>query len=117
LPLACRAGIGAAYLLYAEIGHQVARQGHDAISSRAVVSSRRKAWILGSRLPQLAIPSAKPVDDAAPECAFLLDSIALQRRATPALWWRLPQRFGRLIELLAQLEHRERRIARRAVMG
>ncbi|MDC6171039.1 phytoene/squalene synthase family protein, partial [Paucibacter sp. XJ19-41] len=38
LPMACRPGINAARLLYAEIGHEVARAGGDSVSRRAVVS-------------------------------------------------------------------------------
>ena len=37
LPLGCRPGIGAARLLYAEIGHEVLRRGGDSVGGRAVV--------------------------------------------------------------------------------
>ena len=46
LPLDCRPGIQAARLLYAEIGHEVARRGGDSIVRRAVVSAPRKAALL-----------------------------------------------------------------------
>jgi phytoene synthase len=38
----CRPGIYAARLLYAEIGHEVARNGYDSVSRRAVVPGSRK---------------------------------------------------------------------------
>jgi len=46
LPLACRPGINAARFLYAEIGHEVARQGLDSVARRARVPAARKAWLL-----------------------------------------------------------------------
>ena len=46
LPLACRPGINAARLLYAEIGHEVARRGFDSVSARAHVWARRKLGLL-----------------------------------------------------------------------
>ncbi len=46
LPTACRPGIGAARVLYREIGREVQRRGCDSVSSRAVVARRRKAWLL-----------------------------------------------------------------------
>ena len=56
LPLGCRLGIGAASLLYAEIGREVARRGHDSVSGRAVVSGRRKIQVLGTSLVGTALP-------------------------------------------------------------
>ena len=43
LPLNCRLGIGAAGLLYAEIGREVGRRGMDSVSDRAVVSRAPQA--------------------------------------------------------------------------
>lgn len=50
LPLACRPGIHAARLLYAEIGREVASNGWDSVSRRAVVPGWRKARILAGAL-------------------------------------------------------------------
>lgn len=46
LPLDCRPGIHAARLMYAEIGHQVARRGFDSVGGRARVPAPRKLWLL-----------------------------------------------------------------------
>src|SRR4051794_1657885 len=54
VPLACRRGIGAARWIYAEIGHEVARQGFDSVSRRAVVSGRRKAVLLARSFGAIA---------------------------------------------------------------
>jgi phytoene synthase len=69
LPPTCRPGIQAARVLYAEIGHEVARRGCDSVSQRAVVPRRRKAVLLLQALATGALaprPSGKalPVLDA-----------------------------------------------------
>jgi 15-cis-phytoene synthase len=46
LPPDCRAAICAASLIYAEIGHQLRRNGLDSVSSRTVVSTSRKLVLL-----------------------------------------------------------------------
>jgi len=46
LPLACRPGINAARLMYAEVGHEVGRAGCDSVNRRAVVPGGRKGWLL-----------------------------------------------------------------------
>jgi len=47
LPRDCRAAIWAARLIYAEIGHQLRRDGLDSVTHRAVVGSTRKLALLG----------------------------------------------------------------------
>ena len=49
LPIGCRFGIGAAALLYAEIGREVGRRNMDAVSGRAVVPVGRKVGALVDR--------------------------------------------------------------------
>ena len=46
LPVSCRPGIHAARTLYADIGHQVARDGLNPLAGRARVPGRRKALLL-----------------------------------------------------------------------
>jgi phytoene synthase len=50
LPAVSRPGVHAARLLYAEIGQQLRRQGHDAVSRRAQVGLLRKLALLGAAL-------------------------------------------------------------------
>lgn len=50
LPLDCRPGIRAARNLYAEIGHQLRRDGCDSVSRRTVVPSMRKAWVVSAAI-------------------------------------------------------------------
>jgi phytoene synthase len=47
LPTRCAVAIRAARLIYAEIGTVIARRGCDVRAGRAVVSRRRKLWLLG----------------------------------------------------------------------
>ncbi len=116
LPLACRPGMHAARLLYAEIGREVRRQGLDSVSRRAVVPAARKARLLALALSATAAPTA--VDPAPPlaETRFLVDAIAAAPRPLPlSALPPLPlaersfdERVGWLVDLFARLERRER---------
>lgn len=46
LPRDCRIAIRAARLIYADIGRVIERRAHDSVTARAVVSTRRKLWLL-----------------------------------------------------------------------
>ncbi len=110
LPLACRFGIGAARLLYAEIGAEVARRGLNSVSSRAVVSGRRKAWVLTRNLAADAISFQSPQAEVMREAAWLVEDVAIAppRAKLPEAWWNVPERMRNFIDLLERLEQRER---------
>jgi phytoene synthase len=82
LPLACRPGIGAARLIYAEIGREVQRRGLDSVSSRAVVPRARKLTLLARSLAAAPLASAGPALAHPPlaETRFLVQAVA----ASPA---------------------------------
>ncbi|MEL6478236.1 MAG: phytoene/squalene synthase family protein [Pseudomonadota bacterium] len=115
LPLACRPAIFAARHLYAEIGREVERQGMDSVTRRAVVSGQRKRQILprvagamitlhgGLRAPCLA------------ETQFLLDAVA--DAPQPVKSHQVGANLGRLIEMLAEMEDREKSGTRSKVVG
>jgi 15-cis-phytoene synthase len=119
LPLACRPGINAARLLYAEIGHEVARQGLDSISGRAVVSRPRKAWVLAKALTGSSSTNAGSAAPPLPANRFLLDAVAAAeltcRKPSPprsAGGWRWSRRLDdrvvwviKLFERLERAEH------------
>lgn len=113
LPLACRPGINAARLVYAAIGHQVARQGHDSVSRRAVVPRWRKAGLLAWSF--LAMWPAQPAQPAPclEAVRFLVAAGALPGPvAAPAwAWWQLGRRLDAraawVIELFDRLERRQ----------
>jgi phytoene synthase len=113
LPLTYRFGIGAAGLLYAEIGREVSRRGLDAVSARAIVSGRRKACVLATGLARVALPTAPPDGVPMQEAAFLLSAVMEDARAAATRhaslpWWRPHDQMRWLIELLERLEQRQR---------
>jgi 15-cis-phytoene synthase len=106
LPPDCRLGIAAARHIYAAIGTEVARAGHDSVTERARTSRKQKLLLMGQAavgaattlvLPRPAQLHARPV----PEVAFLIDAAA---KRSPR-----PQRSEALLAILAQLEARDRR--------
>jgi phytoene synthase len=109
LPVGCRLGIGAASLLYAEIGREVARRGHDPVSGRAVVSASRKLRVLAAGLPTIGIPLRPLSNEVLPEGAFLVEAVMRAAWRQPKLspWWNIPERVLWVIDLFGRLEQRE----------
>jgi phytoene synthase len=112
LPVGCRFGIGAARLLYAEIGREVARRGMDSVSGRAVVSKGRKVAVLAGGLASIAVPLRKLHRTTVPEGAFLVDAVVrtqVQAVTGPGTlpWWALTDRLLWTLDLFARLEQRE----------
>jgi len=112
LPRACRPAIRAARLLYAEIGHEVRRRGHDSMSSRAVAPTRRKAVLLSRALsvgPRLKYDASVQTLDA---ILFLVDAVQHMPHPVaarmPAAWWRYDQRLLRVLALFEDLGYRDR---------
>jgi phytoene synthase len=111
LPAFARPGVHAARLLYAEIGHELRRQGHDAIHWRARVGARRKLVLLGGALRAALAVSAQGFAAPVEAAQFLVNAAGngaeLPRRALPsAAVARAPQQ-GRvewLIDLFERLE-------------
>ncbi|MFN4192359.1 MAG: 15-cis-phytoene synthase [Tabrizicola sp.] len=106
LPADCRLGIAAARHIYAAIGTEVARAGHDSVTRRARTSRGQKLVLMGKAagaavlthlMPQPAQLHARPV----PEVAFLVEAAG----RCPAR----AQRSETLLAILAQLEARDRR--------
>ncbi|MEM8785005.1 MAG: phytoene/squalene synthase family protein [Pseudomonadota bacterium] len=106
LPLSCRPAIRAAALIYREIGREVARNGFDSISVRAVTDNHRKIELLayGSLTPFPLVPvSTAPTD---PSVAFLVEAAASARGPAPPRT--ADAKFGRLLELMARSAEHER---------
>ena len=106
LPLSCRPAIFAARYIYAGIGGQVARNGHDSVGPRARTGGAEKlGWLALASLraggtlvmPRSALIYARPL----PETAFLVD--AASRDAAPQTG-----RAEALVAVLGQLERRDR---------
>jgi phytoene synthase len=82
LPRDCRAAIVAARLIYAEIGHQLRRDGLNPVDRRAVVGRSRKLALLSRAwwplLPSSELAQRPPL----PAIAYLVD-VCVQAGATP----------------------------------
>ena len=113
LPRACRPGIGAARRLYAGIGEQVARHGHDSVSRRAAVPPGRKLRLLARALSDAAWASHRPGPVPALDATrFLVDAVAAAPsppRPAPRVppWRALDDRIAWLCTLFDQLDARQ----------
>jgi 15-cis-phytoene synthase len=116
LPRGCRPGINAARFLYAAIGHEVARQGGDSVSRRAVVPGRRKARLLLRAVLTRAAPCTGVPPPALAANRHLIDAAMRSRPPSSGAtrfhpWWRLGARAGWMLDLFERVE--QRRQARR----
>lgn len=115
LPFACRPAIWSARKLYAEIGAEVARADHDAVTQRAVVSKARKLALLGAATRAAAWPRGRKLEDweapPLPEVRFLVDALAAEQTAGPRrgamAWWRYGRRFRRILDMVIDLDDRK----------
>lgn len=120
LPRDCRIGIHAARLLYAEIGHEVARRGYDSIGGRAVVGTARKLRLLAAAFNASLIDDrqhgAETLDlPPLEETRFLVEAVRAHPQglvgepARPDIgWWDIGRRVTWTIELFTRLEMEER---------
>jgi phytoene synthase len=109
LPAACRPGMFAARLLYAEIGREVARRGYDSVSQRAVVNWQRKTRLLLNAVLEAGFGRRHCSEAPLEECLFLLDSLAEPAESQPVRRRRpgVRERVVWLTELFERLERRE----------
>jgi phytoene synthase len=115
LPADCRPAIEAARVLYAAIGHEVARRGGDSVSQRAVVPGRRKAVLLVRALARGAIsrprpgPSPDPLDAVRHlvEAAAIGEAPVLRQRPMASL-----ERAVWVIDLFERQAHRRQQAHR-----
>jgi phytoene synthase len=104
LPLACRPGIRAAALLYADIGRAVRRRGCDSVTARATVPAARKLQLLSVAALGGRFDPARACAEPPPEIRFLLDAAPAQGLA-PA---RSPGSIDTLLAIFERLERRDR---------
>ena len=116
LPGSCQPGIRAARLLYAEIGHVVARNNYDSISQRAIVPVSRKAW-LAAKAMMGGLGTAHALEpQIAPQGAHLVHAVLAMPAASihhahnapiKRPWWDMQHRMLWLLDLFERLERRE----------
>ena len=86
LPKDCRPAILAARLIYAEIGHQLRRNGLNSVNHRAVVGTPTKLMLLGqSHLSAAWIKAAEHPPKPLDAIAYLVDGCMAQKACEPAL--------------------------------
>ena len=105
LPASARPGILAARHIYAAIGARLRAQGHDSVTQRATTGTARKLGLLSLAIaqsmaiglwPRSAVLHAPPM----PETRFLVEAAAQGAPQVP--------RAAAVLDILAQLEHRDR---------
>ena len=109
LPRDCRPAIQSARLVYAEIGHALARNGHDAVQRRTVVGPSRKLALMLRATAAWCVPPGRPMVAGAaspplPAVRFLVDAAATDDLPRRTFY----QRTVRVVSLL------ERQALRRA---
>lgn len=110
LPPRCRPAIRAASRIYAGIGREVARNGHDSVTRRARVGGFAKlGHVMGAALPR---PAAGGL--AAPplaQTAFLVAAVSAHPAPRPPRglpsWWDLRGRVLHVLDLIERLRERE----------
>ena len=108
LPRACRPGIRAARLIYAEIGREVERAQMDSVSRRAVVSPGRKLRLLARAMAQPVATRGVLTDPFQAEARYLIEAVATtpQPRA-PEPRRSVTDRAVWVLDLFERLERRD----------
>jgi 15-cis-phytoene synthase len=104
LPLACRPGINAARLMYAAVGHEVARAGCDSVNRRAVVPGGRKGRLLMKAAVSLWPGSSQLGEPVLAANRPLLAAVA----AVPAPQQERLRKVDFVIDLFDRLERQDR---------
>jgi 15-cis-phytoene synthase len=112
LPRACRPGIRAARLLYAEIGNELARTGFGSMSRRTVVPTGRKLELLARAVAGWTVVRATEAPCLA-ETEFLVRAVGATRfrqsvQSSSVRWWNFREQALWVINLFERLERRRR---------
>lgn len=119
LPLACRPAIGAARLIYAEIGAEVRRAGYDSVTRRARVSGARKASLAAVACARALIGGVErdlfsmgplPQTRYLAEAVSQPDSFQRRRTRSPLVW--IDENWGWVWDLFQRMGQRERPVRR-----
>ncbi len=110
LPWDCRPGIRSARLLYAQIGSQIARNGFDSVSRRAVVPGGRKANLLGWAVLTALLPGKAVSFPPLQACRYLVQAVTLAPSRPAAAG--LADRVVWVLELFARLQHQQQTLGR-----
>ncbi|HQT66893.1 MAG TPA: phytoene/squalene synthase family protein [Acetobacteraceae bacterium] len=109
LPFFCRPGIGAARLIYAAIGTEIARAGFDSINQRARVTGGRKLALAARALLCCVVPRGSAAGPALPQASQLVAAACIADGPAKINW------FVNVLTIFERLERLER--AQRAQKG
>ncbi|MEM0986653.1 MAG: phytoene/squalene synthase family protein [Pseudomonadota bacterium] len=84
LPSRCRPAIKAAGLIYREIGSQIAANGFDSVTRRAVVPGSRKLQLVMQAWPLGYLADTADASPPLPESQFLVDALPAEIQAEQA---------------------------------
>jgi 15-cis-phytoene synthase len=99
----------AARIVYAEIGREVERQGLDSVSGRAIVSGRRKVWLVGRAMIESGLPALRVPDAPLAATRFLVEAVAAAPGPQITSRRSLTDHVGWLVDLFTRLEQLDRR--------
>jgi phytoene synthase len=107
LPYGVRPSIRAARILYREIGREVARNGFDSVSRRAVVSGAAKRRLMLGALSRFGEPMLGRGEPPLPETRYLVEAVATH--PPPATFVRptVGDHIGRMAEILLAAHARQ----------
>jgi phytoene synthase len=109
LPAACRPGIRAAGLIYAEIGRTLARSGYNSVNRRAYVPTSQKLLLLARSVPALALSASRHAAPALPAARYLVDAACCpsSRPARLGVMESLDERVHWVFDLFERLQQQE----------
>ncbi len=114
IPVRCRIGMHAARILYSSIGEEVAANGFDSVSKRAVVPLHIKFRRLMQLIAADKLPLTYSTCPALSQAQFLLDAVNADKPAEmQPVWYKRPfaeldLRIGWLFDLYGELNVRDR---------
>jgi len=84
LPSACKPGIYAARLLYAEIGRKLLTDGCDSITQRAYIDLKGKLRLVAKATRSANLSANRLAEPVLPECEFLINAVTAEPLPNPA---------------------------------
>ncbi|MEQ8405963.1 MAG: phytoene/squalene synthase family protein [Oceanicaulis sp.] len=109
LPAACRPAIHAAARIYREIGMEAERAGFDTVGARVSTSTGRKVSLALAGFADAAVVRGETDAPALAETRFLVLAVPPgEVEAGEPAWWNVGEHWGRLADILLELELRER---------
>ena len=108
LPADCRPAIHAARLIYREIGRKLARLDYNSVDGRAFVPNQRKLALLAAAANASLWPAGALNQPPLAETRFLVEAVPPRSGKATESGEEMDSGVGRIIQLVEQLEQRDR---------